>query len=568
MSVTQTHAEYDAKSAVWKQCRDVGEGTRSVKGGREAYLARLSGQEFSVAGNAAYDAYLQRAMFFNGTARTVDAMTGAIMRKDMAVEGTPATIDEHLKDVTLTAVSLAGMAQQVVREVVNPGRYGVLVDLPDVVTATPRPYWVPYAAEQIVNWRTEVQDGDTVLVLVVLKECYSEPKGQSGDDRFVMVKRDRYRVCELMTPAAAAGTESKTEDPGMSAKVDRFCYQTIYEKARDADGKEATGPDARWVVTKGPTLLTRRGAGVAFIPFVFFNPSDLDPCPSKPPCEDLVDVNLGHYRNSADYEWGLHYVAIPTPWITGYEGGGEMTLGPTRAWQLPDPAAKVGMLEFTGTGLGQILNAMVEKRSLMAVLGGRMLEAQKATPEAADTVRLRQSGEGSVLASIAQAVSQGLTQLVQWHAFLAGSEETAADKAVVALNQDFSALTVTADTLKTLMLALQDGKISFETWYDALSKAELTRPGIDAEEELKAIEQDQTRAQGQAGAGAQFAPGDTVRVAPGMERDPAHAGQSFQVVSEANGAVTLRAPDGSSVTGYTTEELVPIAKVQPKPVAA
>lgn len=52
-----------------------------------------------------------------------------------------------------------------------------------------------------------------------------------------------------------------------------------------------------------------------------------------------------------------------------------------------------------------------------------------------------------------------------------------------------------------------------------------------------------------------FEPGDSVTVKQGSERDPAHAGVSFQVTTVNNGVITLTGPDGVSITGYSADQL-------------
>ena len=75
---------------------------------------------------------------------------------------------------------------------------------------------------------------------------------------------------------------------------------------------------------------------------------------------------------------------------------------------LPAPAgAHPGLLEFNGQGLKHLENALVEKRKLMVQLGARMLETQKRSTETAEALRLRQAGDSSVLAILANTASRG-----------------------------------------------------------------------------------------------------------------------------------------------------------------
>jgi hypothetical protein len=53
-------------------------------------------------------------------------------------------------------------------------------------------------AEEIINWRTERRQGDTIVTLVVLKETASTPRGFWGTDDFFLVdERPQYRVLRL-----------------------------------------------------------------------------------------------------------------------------------------------------------------------------------------------------------------------------------------------------------------------------------------------------------------------------------------------------------------------------------
>src|SRR5690606_21487091 len=90
-----------------------------------------------------------------------------------------------------------------------------------------------------------------------------------------------------------------------------------------------------WVKDGSPIFPVRRSVRLDFIPFVFVNASGISAAVSKPPLVDLADVNLSHYRTSADLEHGRHLTALPTPWITGWDGsGGEFRIGSSTAWAI------------------------------------------------------------------------------------------------------------------------------------------------------------------------------------------------------------------------------------------
>jgi hypothetical protein len=476
LPVNHTHPDYDAAYPRWKRCRDAYGGTDEIKAAvlaaagitvgqpaispgkrnhSRSYLPQLDGQD-----EHQYCAYVERALWYGATKRTVQGLTGAIFRKEPHIDA-PDAIASHLDDITLDGdVTLPELAKKLLEEQLIVGRAGLLVDMsPDAVAPTARrPYWVLYGAEQIINWKTKRIGGQTVLALVVLEEI----EAADGDDEFDSQCETQYRVL----------------------KLDEQNLYTV-EIWKDVTTKGVDGKETHAFEVANAYQPTNMGKRLDFIPFVLFAANGLTPAIDTPPLLDLVDVNLSHYRSTADYEHGLHYTALPTPYALGFPEGTTLTIGPASAWTCSNAEAKVGMLEFTGQGLEPLANAITEKETKMAALGARLLEAPKAGVEAADTVRLRQSGEQGALASIASTLSQGLTKALGWHAQWAGANP---DQATVEVNKDFYDVEMPAPLLQQLLGALQGGAISYETFYYNLQKGEIARPGVDAEEEQKLIE--------------------------------------------------------------------------------
>lgn len=458
-AVTTVHPAARTMANAWQRCRDTFAGGDAVKARGEEYLPKLDGQT-----PAEYVAYQSRADFYGAVSRTVSGLAGAVFRKPPTVL-LPEAYKAHLEDVTSEGVPFDPFAKMLVEEGLLMGRVGILVDLPTQPAATARPYWVVYRAEQIINWRTAVRDGRRVLTLVVLKETVTADSA----DVFGHETTTQYRVLELL--------------PGAGGDVYTV---TLYTKA-------ATGDE--WVPGE-PTTPTRRGEVLRYIPFVFLNPEGLTSDVSKPPMLDLVDMNLSHYRSSADLERARFYVASPTPYICGFRQlqttpdaatkQPEFRIGSAVAWTFEAADTKVGMLEFTGQGLGALREALQDKQELMAVLGARLLEAQKADAEAAATVKLRHAGDESVLKKLTMAVDLGLTQALRWHVWWAGSDAPA-DHVKVTLNADVFEVVASSDLVTKLLMAVQAGRMSHETFYWNLQRAELTRPGVSFEEEEQTI---------------------------------------------------------------------------------
>ena len=77
---------------------------------------------------------------------------------------------------------------------------------------------------------------------------------------------------------------------------------------------------AEWQLFERRTPL-RLGKPLPLIPFVFHGPRNFLPEVDKLPLGDVIAVNLDHYRLDADYKHGMHFTALPTAWVSGFDRG-------------------------------------------------------------------------------------------------------------------------------------------------------------------------------------------------------------------------------------------------------
>ncbi len=463
MPVETRHPSYEEHLPAWLRARDVLAGEDAVKSGGVRYLPRLDSQS-----DDEYAAYKARASFFNATSRTADGFVGLIFRREPTFKipeknsGVGRALAAFLEDANMLGNSLPSYAKDVVREVMSVGRAGSLVDWED--EAEQRAYAVLYQTEQIINWRTERINGRNVLTLVVLSEMVAAPS-----DDFSADHKEQLRVLRLVKDTAE--------------KSEGYFYQVEIWTLQDGQTKRSK---KQWIKAETRVPL-RLGKPLSLIPFVFHGPRNCQECIDKLPLADIIAVNLDHYRLNADYKHGLHFTALPTAWVSGFDKASELRIGSSTAWVAETPGATAGFLEFTGQGLTTFERAMDRDERLMAVLGSRMLEPQKRAVETADAIELRQSGENSVLSAVSLSVSDSITQILRWVYWWNSTEELTAalgDERVMAqLNLDFTTRGMSSTELTAVVSAWQAGAISRESMFELLRRGEVLPAGRTNEEE-------------------------------------------------------------------------------------
>ncbi len=467
MAANTTHPDYDASLPAWLRARDVIAGDDAVKAGGTKYLPRLDSQS-----DDEYLAYKTRACFFNATSRTADGFLGLLFRRDPEVKlpdrhaGVGGALRVFTDDVDLMGTSLFTFCKGVVGEVLALGRCGTLIDWQ--ADGESRAYVVRYAAEDILNWQTQRINGRNVVTLVALREVVAKP---DAEDPFSINQTETIRVLKL----------ESLPDGGTRYIVE------IWQEQKSANYRRKK---SEWKLQESRVPL-RLGKPLPLIPFVFHGPRNALPDVDKMPLADIITVNLDHYRLDADYKHGLHYTALPTAWVSGFDKDSELRIGSSTAWVAEAPGAVAGFLEFKGHGLSTFENAQNRDERLMAVLGSRMLEDTKRVGETADAIELRQAGENSILMTLAISVSDSISQVLRWVYWWNSTEPVPEDVSenlvLIQINTDFTAKGLTSLELTAIVSAWQAGAISQATMFDLFRKGEVLPTGRTDNEEKNLI---------------------------------------------------------------------------------
>ena len=461
--VDTTHPDYDKATDAWRLVRDTAfGGGRAVKKAGQIYLPIVRGMT-----TGDYDAYVRRALFYNATKRTLAAFVGFIYANNPEIEvgGKPAgNIKTLLNDATMSGNTFYDYTKQATRNVTSIGRTGTLVEWANPAIQN-RPFVIRYETEDILNWRYDVVNGRKQLTLLTLRE---KSERASMGDPLQPETEERIRMLRLV------------QDGGLP-----YCIAELFRKDQNGAWDKID-----------EQVPARRTTPLNFIPFVFHNTlgDDADPCDI--PLDDMAQVNVSHYQNSADIEQGRHICGLPTLVLTGFPLKGEYFLGATQALVSEDIGADAKFLQIDAQSLSALSAAMEEKEKQMATLGARMLESQGsgAQAEAYQTVMVRQSGEVASLTDIAIACSETLSKVLRlavwWDDVSIRSPDDLMEEVYVELNTEFTQPPMDPTKLTALLQAYQTRAISYETFFTNLQKGGIISSEKKMEDELQAIEDD------------------------------------------------------------------------------
>jgi hypothetical protein len=353
IDVTVAHPDYLAIIMDTIAARDCYSGERAVKAKGIEYLPRLSGQT-----NEEYAAYKTRATFYSIVGRTATALTGLAVAGDPQVQASPEM--RKLMYENQFGLEFSELRYKSMIELQLTGRFGVLVDAPQGSRTVG---CIPYVSESVINWRLDSVGRPTMVMLLESTTIQDEA------NRYKLTEEIRYRELAI---------------------VDGVYIQRLYNNKSEL----------LEVIT--PTFV---GKSLDYIPFVMVTPFGLGFNIEKTPLLDLVNLNLSHYRTSADLEHGRHFCGLPTPVITGSEvAGNKLKIGGNKAWVLPEQGADAFYLEFTGQGLQSLEKALAEKEAQLASLSVNVLDRSTRGSESPTTVRMRYSSETASLSLVVNSV--------------------------------------------------------------------------------------------------------------------------------------------------------------------
>jgi len=442
MPVSMKHPQYELYRPVWDKTRDAVRGSVQIKEKKHVYLPvpdPETADERLGENTLRYRQYIRRAVFANYTGRTKNALVGAAFRKAPVYE-LPEMLEYLIDDATGDGLGIEQLAKDELSNLLETGRSFLLVDFPqaeagmsaeDIQRLAIRASIIPYTCEQVVNWRTDVVGGRKLVTMIVLAENY-----KTGDDEFGHDSEVQYRVLRL-------------RQDGYTQQVyreDEPFTEEIYP--RKADGSS-------WDV----------------IPAVFVGSKNNDSTVDDAPLADIADVNIAHYRNSADYEESCFITGQPTLFLTHslnmeefFEYNPEGIKLGSRAGHVLGESGNATLLQPNANQL--VLEAMRAKEGQMVALGARII-TDRGSNETAEGARIRFASENSVLGDIVGNLSAALQQCVEWCGEFMGT----GDDVAFEINREFYDKSVDPQLIMSMVTLMDRQIISDQDIFNRLKSA-------------------------------------------------------------------------------------------------
>jgi hypothetical protein len=430
--VNDPNTAWYAQEPHWVLIEDLVSGTYGMRRKHRRYLPQEPREL-----DDAYDNRLARSVCPPFYQRLERMLAGMLTRKPVRLNDVTDTIREQLFDVDLQGNDLNTWTFETARKMIRYGHIGVLVDAP---ANGGRPYWVSYTPRDILGFRTETVDGATKLSQLRLRETIIKPSEDSeyGEEQVEQIR--------LLTPGQ---------------------YQ-IHQRDKKGDFR---------IVDEGTTSLQE-------IPFAVAYSNRYNTLESRPPLEDIAELNLKAYQVQSDLDNQLHISAVPMLAFYGFPSSAEeVSAGPGEALAFP-AEGRAEYIEPDGKSYDAQFKRLDQIASQINELGLSAVLGQKLSAETAEAKRIDRSQGDSTMMVIAQNMQDAIDNCLQFHAQFLGESQAGSSM----INRDFLGSRLEPQEIQALLQLYTAGTITQETLLHQLAEGEILGDDFDIEEELEATQ--------------------------------------------------------------------------------
>ena len=384
---------------LWDKVDDVVEGEPAVKAKTTVYLPKPNPTDASPENVTRYKQYVERAVFVNFTSRTLENLIGVAFKSGPDIE-VPKSMDFILTDTDGAGGGIENQSHRLLKILLKNGRSGLLVDFPKAGDSISKAEQLKdnihatitvHQAKSIINWRLDEQQN---LTLVVIHEMVEEPDGFGVD----MIEQWR----ELSISGLLNTDEGESTHDRYVVRIWR---------------RNETGDKGEFFIWDERTPTDAEGNEWDVIPFTFCGAIDNNSEVDKAPLQDIGDLNIAHYRNSADYEESAFFMGQPWLTVAGLDENWadkyfkDGTYVGSRAVTLLPEGGSAQILQAEANTLAG--EAMGKKETQMIALGAKLLTRGEAV-KTVEQSRSEIAAVHSVLSLAATNMALAYTVALGW----------------------------------------------------------------------------------------------------------------------------------------------------------
>ena len=220
------------------------------------------------------------------------------------------------------------------------------------------------------------------------------------------------------------------------------------------------------------------------IPFAVAYSNRFNTMESRPPLEDIAELNLKAYQVQSDLDNQLHISAVPMLAFYGFPSSAEeVSAGPGEALAFP-AEGRAEYIEPDGKSYDAQFKRLDQIASQINELGLSAVLGQKLSAETAEAKRIDRSQGDSTMMVIAQNMQDAIDNCLQYHAQFLGESQSGS----CMINRDFLGTRLEPQEIQALLQLYTAGTITQETLLTQLAEGEILGDDFDIEEELEATQ--------------------------------------------------------------------------------
>ena len=435
--------------------RAIYNGTESMRNQGMTYLPKEPNET-----QRAYEHRLDRTFLYNAIGRTVQILAGKPFSKPIEIGlDIPEPVLDWLDNIDNTGRNINIFARDCFTDALIDGISYILPEMQaapkdsqgniikiskaEAKRRNKRVYWVQYAADEVLGWRSEIRNGKPFLTQVRLTARIPIARGRFTEEL--------VQAIYVLVPGAWAVYVPVPDD-----KEQRYLLHD-----------------------NGPTSLD-------YIPLVPIYTGRMEFMMARPPLLDMAWLNLAHWQSASDQRHILHIARVPLLFAKNFrlKPGETIEIGPNRLITANSKDAELKYVEIGGAAVEAGERDLQKLEDLMGDFAMRLL-----VPKTGDITATQTSVEAaeahSTLQSWAEGLSGSLNSALAYSADMFGITEPAG---TLTVHTDFGVSIHDAAIAKEIREAEAAKQISRETFWSEWRRREILSDAFDAEEEKERLE--------------------------------------------------------------------------------